>query len=64
LELATRALPPDQDRIFFSLIDQSAGAVDSHIELVNYYQRENLPMQFVFPAEAGGMEINHVEESS
>lgn len=45
-EMAIRACPPDQDRIFFSLIDQSAGSVDVSDELVNYYAREKLPMQF------------------
>jgi RimJ/RimL family protein N-acetyltransferase len=44
--LSIRALPPDQDRIFFSLIDSSAGQVDSHRELVDYYVREKLPLQF------------------
>jgi len=44
--LNIRALPPDQDRIFFSLIDSSAGQVDSERELVDYYAREKLPMQF------------------
>ncbi len=41
-----RAYPPDHDRIFFSLIDSDSGPVDSAIELVNYYAREKLPMEF------------------
>jgi RimJ/RimL family protein N-acetyltransferase len=44
--LSIRALPPDQDRIFFSLIDPTAGPVDSNRELVDYYAREKLPLQF------------------
>jgi RimJ/RimL family protein N-acetyltransferase len=44
--LSIRALPPDQDRIFFSLIDATAGQVDSERELVDYYAREKLPLQF------------------
>ena len=44
--LSIRALPPDQDRIFFSLIDSAAGPVDSNRELVDYYAREKLPLQF------------------
>lgn len=46
-ELATRAQPPDQDRIFFSLVDPGAGVIDSEKELVDYYAREKLPMEFV-----------------
>lgn len=49
-ELVTRAQPPDQDRIFFSLVDQSAGEVDSDQELINYYAREKLPMEFITAA--------------
>lgn len=45
-EMAIRACPPDQDRIFFSLIDPMAGEVDEADELVDYYVREKLPMQF------------------
>lgn len=45
-EMSIRACPPDQDRIFFSLIDPLAGEVDVADELVNYYSREKLPMQF------------------
>jgi RimJ/RimL family protein N-acetyltransferase len=45
--LSIRAHPPDQDRLFFSLIDPSAGTVNSEIELVDYYARENLPLKFV-----------------
>ena len=45
-EMPIRACPPDQDRIFFSLIDPSAGMVDPSDELVDYYAREKLPMQF------------------
>lgn len=45
-ELAIRACAPDQDRIFFALIDARAGTVDPHAELQDYYRRENLPMVF------------------
>jgi hypothetical protein len=41
-----RACPPDQDRIFFSLLDPSTGEIDCDQELVDYYAREKLPMQF------------------
>ena len=46
IPLSIRALPPDQDRVFFSLIDPSVGPVDSTRELVDYYAREKLPLQF------------------
>ena len=46
IPLSIRALPPDQDRIFFSLIDPAAGSVNSERELVDYYDREKLPLQF------------------
>lgn len=46
IPLSIRALPPDHDRIFFSLIDSAAGQVDSERELVDYYAREKLPLQF------------------
>lgn len=45
-ELSIRACAPDQDRIFFALIDARAGSVDPHAELQDYYRRENLPMVF------------------
>lgn len=45
-ELKVRACPPDHDRIFFSLIDCSAGEIDGNAELREYYLREQLPMQF------------------
>lgn len=45
--MSIRAHPPDQDRVFFSLIDSSAGHVNHEIELVEYYARENLPLKFV-----------------
>lgn len=45
-ELPIRACPPDQDRIFFALIDARAGEVDPNIELRDYYVRERLPMTF------------------
>ena len=62
-ELGTRALPPDHGRIFFSLVDHTAGEVDSHHELVNYYQRENLPMSFVHPDQVTDHETNTIGES-
>ncbi len=46
LRLPSKAVPPDQDRVFFALIDPSAGDVDAHRELVAYYQREQLPLRF------------------
>ncbi len=46
VRLASQALPPDQDRVFFALIHPSAGEVDAHRELVAYYQREQLPIKF------------------
>lgn len=45
-ELSIRACAPDQDRIFFALIDARAGKVDPEAELQDYYRRENLPMVF------------------
>jgi RimJ/RimL family protein N-acetyltransferase len=53
IPLSIRALPPDHDRIFFSLIDSSAGPVDSERELVDYYAREKLPLQFEGYAPSG-----------
>jgi RimJ/RimL family protein N-acetyltransferase len=46
VELSIRACPPDQDRIFFGLIDTRAGKVHPDIELRDYYRRENLPIAF------------------
>ncbi len=52
-ELAVRALPPDHERIFFSLVDTTAAeAYDCDAELVAYYRRENLPMEFVIKSAA------------
>jgi RimJ/RimL family protein N-acetyltransferase len=62
-ELSTRALPPDQDRIFFSLIDDSLEAVDSHVELVNYYRREKLPMEFAEPPDSLFTDIQQSQRS-
>lgn len=45
-ELKIRALPPDQDRIFYFMIADKNTIVDSAAELVNYYIRENLPLHF------------------
>lgn len=45
-ELEIRALPPDHDRIFFSLVENNDANVDSATELVNYYFREKLPLHF------------------
>ncbi len=58
-EIAIRACPPDQDRIFFSLIDPSAGAVNCADELVDYYAREKLLMQF--EGRTASMNDNEVE---
>ncbi len=46
VRMSIRALPPDHDRLFFSLIDPVAGPLDSAAELVNYYAREKLPVEF------------------
>ncbi len=46
VELSIRACAPDQDRIFFALVDATAGEVDPAMELRDYYRRENLPMEF------------------
>lgn len=46
VELSIRACPPEQDRIFFALVDARAGEIDPDTELVDYYRRENLPMAF------------------
>lgn len=45
-ELKIRALPPDQDRIFYSMIANDDSNIDSAAELVNYYIREKLPLHF------------------
>jgi RimJ/RimL family protein N-acetyltransferase len=45
-ELSIRACPPEQDRIFFGLIDARAGKVQPDLELCDYYRRENLPIAF------------------
>ena len=45
--MSMKAKPPDQDRIFFSLIDGSVENVNINSELVEYYAREKLPMEFV-----------------
>ncbi len=53
-ELAIRAQPPDHERIFFALVDASAGQTyNCDAELVAYYRREGLPMEFVMPAPDG-----------
>lgn len=44
--IPSQALPPDQDRIFFVLSDAVSGEVDAHRELVEYYEREGLPLKF------------------
>lgn len=46
VELKIRALPPDQDRIFYSMIANEDTYIDSAAELVNYYIREKLPLLF------------------
>ncbi len=55
VELKIRALPPDQDRIFYSMIADNDTNIDSASELVNYYVREKLPLHF--------SEINTIENS-
>lgn len=45
-QLEIRALPPDQDRIFYSMIAKDDLNIDSAAELVNYYIREKLPLHF------------------
>lgn len=63
-ELAIRACPPDQDRIFFSLVDSRAGAVDGNAELRQYYLREQLPMQFDTPDEPLSVSTSANQEAS
>lgn len=47
VEIPIRALPPDHDRIFFYLPEQSAEPAQSIVaELIDYYARENLPLYF------------------
>ncbi len=48
-EIAVRACPPDHERIFFSLFDTSIGHIDCVRELVSYYRREKLAMEFELP---------------
>ncbi len=48
-EMTIRARPPDHERIFFHLSDSSVGTFDFERELVAYYRRENLPMDFNLP---------------
>ena len=45
-EIDIRALPPDQDRIFYSMISSDVTDVNSATELVEYYIREKLPLHF------------------
>jgi RimJ/RimL family protein N-acetyltransferase len=45
-ELEIRACPPDHERIFFSLYDRTECTFDNNRELIKYYRRENLPMEF------------------
>lgn len=53
-ELSIRAQPPDHERIFFAMVDDSASqSYDGNAELVAYYRRENLPMEFVMPGQDG-----------
>lgn len=47
LEVSVRALPPEHDRIFYSLsIDNRYKFCNMVDEIVEYYSRENLPLQF------------------
>lgn len=59
IELQIRALPPDHDRIFFSLIADKDISVDSANELRDYYFREKLPLQFAI---GDSVEPGKVEE--
>ena len=47
VELEIRAVPPDHDRIFFSMLSASAEVTDGATELINYYSREKLPLHFL-----------------
>ncbi len=44
--IPSRAVPPDQDRIFFVLSDPPLDDAAAHRELVDYYRREDLPLKF------------------
>lgn len=44
--IPSRALPPDQDRVFFVLSDPPLDDAAAHRELVEYYRREDLPLKF------------------
>lgn len=47
VEIPIRALPPDHDRLFFYLPQQSVEPINNIIaELIDYYARENLPLYF------------------
>lgn len=46
VEMDIRALPPDHDRIFYSMISNKEADVNSASELIEYYEREKLPIQF------------------
>ena len=59
IELQIRALPPDHDRIFFSLIADKDINVDSVAELKDYYSREKLPLQFAI---GGSVEAGKVDD--
>ncbi len=48
-ELSVRARPPDHDRVFFALYDSTTHCFDCDQELVDYYRRENLSMDFDWP---------------
>ena len=45
-ELSIRALPPDHERIFFGLSEDNDLIENGVQELLNYYERENLTLQF------------------
>jgi RimJ/RimL family protein N-acetyltransferase len=46
-KISVRALPPEQDRIFYFLTpDKSANFANMVDEILGYYSRENLPLQF------------------
>jgi RimJ/RimL family protein N-acetyltransferase len=44
--MSIRAAMPDQDRLFFSMVDPILGHIDVEKELMDYYTREKLPIKF------------------
>jgi RimJ/RimL family protein N-acetyltransferase len=52
-QIPIRALPPDQERIFYALADPSLSATDAIDELRNYYLREKIALEFPAPENHG-----------